>query len=185
MLYLNFSDALSEGHGLRILRCWNFFMMFLKADGARSHKYAIEGLHLISQYYAILSPRDAHRLIWNRFIKPKPGLGGPLDLALEHYNRFCKCISVTKLLLDNFDHDCAVLKQSGRHVQKKCAADLTKIVKQLLEHNVFKCNEGRTCTYKYFNGCSPSILQRFNLHDAFKWIDNIKRTLLWRKQLDN
>ena len=66
--------------------------MFLKADGARSHKYAIEGLHLISQYYAILSQRDAHRLIWNRFIKAKPGLGGniPLDLALEHYNRVLK-----------------------------------------------------------------------------------------------
>ena len=202
MLYLNFSDAISEGDGLRILRCWKFFLMFLKADGARSRKYAIEGLHLISQYYAILSPRDAHRLIWNWFIKAKPGLGGniPLDLALEHYNRvlkevikkmgpnasnhnavnrFCKCISVTKQLLDNFDHDCAVLKQSGRHVQKKCAADLTKIVKQLLEHNVFKCTEGRT--YKYFNGCSPSILQRFNLHDAFKWIDEHKKNIVLKK----
>ena len=92
MLYLNFSDAISEGDGLRILRCWKFFLMFLKADGARSRKYAIEGLHLISKYYAILSPRDAHRLIWNRFIKAKPGLGGniPLDLALEHYNRVLK-----------------------------------------------------------------------------------------------
>ena len=86
MLYLNFCDAISEGDGLRILRCWKFFLMFLKADGARSRKYAVEGLHLISQYYAILSPRDAHRLIWNRFIKAKHGLGGniPLDLALEH-----------------------------------------------------------------------------------------------------
>jgi hypothetical protein len=31
--------------------------MFLKVDGAHSRKYALEGLHLISQVYAILSPR--------------------------------------------------------------------------------------------------------------------------------
>jgi hypothetical protein len=202
MLYLNFCDAVSEGDGLRILRCWKFFLMFLKADGARSRKYAVEGLHLLSQYYAILSPRDAHRLIWNRFIKAKHGLGGniPLDLALEHYNRvlkevikkmgpnasnqkavnrFCKCISVTKELIDNFDHDCAVLKQSGKHIQKKCTIDLKKIVNELLAHNVFTCTEGRV--YKYFNGCSPSILQRFSLHDAFKWINEHKKNIILKK----
>lgn len=44
------------------------------------------------QIYALLSPRDAHRLIWNRSVKAKSGLGGniPLDLALEHYNRVLK-----------------------------------------------------------------------------------------------
>ena len=31
MLYLNFCDAISEGDGLRILRCWKFVLMFLKA----------------------------------------------------------------------------------------------------------------------------------------------------------
>jgi hypothetical protein len=57
MLFLNFSDAISEADGQRILRCWKFFLMFLKVDGAHSRKYALEGLHLISQVYAILSPR--------------------------------------------------------------------------------------------------------------------------------
>ena len=57
MLYLNYCDAIPEGDGLCILRCWKFFLMFLKADGARNCKYAVEGLHLISQYYAILSPQ--------------------------------------------------------------------------------------------------------------------------------
>ena len=160
MLFLNFSDAISEADGQRILRCWKFFLMFLKVDGAHSREYALEGLHLISQVYAILSPKDAHRLIWNRSVKAKYGMGGniPLDLALEHYNRvlkevikkmdpnasnkiaisrFCKSISINKQLMDNFDLDCKVLKQSGLHIQKKCVGDLHNIVKELVVNNAF------------------------------------------------
>jgi hypothetical protein len=50
--------------------------------------YALEGLTILCQIYALLSPKDAHRLIWNRSFKAKYDLGGniPLDLALEHYN---------------------------------------------------------------------------------------------------
>ena len=92
MLYMNFTDAISEAASLRILRCWKFFLMFMKIDGAQSRKYALEGLHLLSQFYTILSPRNAYRLIWNRSVKAKHGMGGniPLDLALEHYNRVLK-----------------------------------------------------------------------------------------------
>ena len=199
MLFLNFSDAISEADGLRILRCWKFFLMFLKVDGARSRKYALKWLHLISQVYAILPPRDAHRLIWNRSIKSKYGMGGniPLDLALEHYNRvlkevikkmgpnasnqtainrFCKCVSVNKQLMDNFDMDCKVIKQSGLHVQKKCLGDFKKIVQELVVNNLFKCSAGRT--YKYFNGCSPSLLSNFNLHEMFRWINGHKKTFI-------
>ena len=68
---MNFTDAISEADGLRILRCWKSFLMFMKMDAAQSRKYALEGLHLLSQFYTILSPRDAHRLIWNRSVKAK------------------------------------------------------------------------------------------------------------------
>ena len=202
MLFLNFSDAISEGDGLRILRCWKFFLMFLTLDGARSQNYSLEGLHLISQVYAILSPRDAHRLIWNRFVKSKYGMGGniPLDLALEHYNRvlkevtkkmgpnasnetaitrFCKCISVNKQLMDNFDQDCKVLKQSGLHAQNKSLSDFRKIVQELVDGNAVKCSVGRS--YKYFNNCPPSILSSFNLHGMFTWINTLKRNMYLNK----
>ena len=94
MLFRNFSDAVSEGDGQRIIRCWKFFLMFLKGDAQRSSKYALEGLNIMCQIYALLSPRDAHRLVWNRSVKAKNGVGGniPLDLALEHYNRVLKQI---------------------------------------------------------------------------------------------
>jgi hypothetical protein len=44
------------------------------------------------QANALLSPKSAHSLIWNRFIKNKSGLGGniPLDLQLEFYNKSVK-----------------------------------------------------------------------------------------------
>jgi hypothetical protein len=202
MLFLNFSDAITEGDGLRILRCWKFFLMFLKANGASSRKYALEGMHLISQVYALLSPRDAHRLIWNRFVKAKPGIGGniPLDLALEHFNRvlkevikkmgpnasnpnavnrFCKSIAVTKQLMDNFDSECRVLKQSGKHVQKKYSSDLNKIVNELVANNAFRSTKGRS--YKCFRGCSASLLDRFDLRDMFNWINSHKRTIYLNK----
>ncbi len=202
MLFLNFSDAITEGDGLRILRCWKFFLMFLKANGASSCKYALEGMHLISQVYAILSPRDAHRLIWNRFVKAKPGVGGniPLYLALEHFNRvlkevirkmgpnasnqnavnrFCKSITVTKQLMDNFDRECHVLKQSGKHVQKKYSSDLNKIVKELVVNNAFRSMKGRS--YKCFSGCSASLLDGFDLRDMFSWINSHKKYIYLKK----
>ena len=92
MLFRNFSDAVSEGDGQRIMRCWKFFLLFLKGDGQRSCKYALEGLNIMCQLYALLSPRDAHRLIWNRSVKAKGGMGRniPLDLTLEHFNPVLK-----------------------------------------------------------------------------------------------
>ena len=92
LLYLNFCDAISEGDGMCIIQCWKFFLMFLKVGGPSSRKYSLEALYLLSQIYAILPPRDAHRLVWNRFVKAKYGMGGniPLDLALELYNRVIK-----------------------------------------------------------------------------------------------
>ena len=171
-------------------------------DGASSRKYALEGLHLLSQFYAILSPRDAHRLIWNRFIKSKHGMGGniPLDLALEHYNRvlkevikkmgpnasnqtaiacFCKCLSINKQLMDNFDLDCKVLKQSGKHIKKKALGDLQKIVTELVSNSAFKSSLSRK--YKSFSDCPPSLLNNFDLHAMFKWINGHKKAFICTK----
>ena len=90
LLILNFFDGISEGDGERVIRCWKFFLMYLKHQGA--NKYLLEALYLMFQTNAMLSPQAAHRLIWNRFIKNKPGIGGniPLDLQLEFYNKLVK-----------------------------------------------------------------------------------------------
>ncbi len=94
LLLRNFYDAVSEGDGLRVIRCWKFMLPYLKEDGAGSRKYALEAFYLLAQVNSLLTPQAAHRLIWNRFYKSKHGPGGniPLDLALEHYNRLIKVL---------------------------------------------------------------------------------------------
>ena len=75
MLIHNFRDAISEGDGDRIVRTWKFMLPYLKVDGKGSTKYALKGFHFLSQIQSLLSERDAHRLIWNRSVKKKDGLG--------------------------------------------------------------------------------------------------------------
>ena len=107
---------------------------YLRQNGAANRKYALEALYLLFQAYALSSPRDAHRLIWNRFYKLKQGSGGniPLDLALEHYStviktlmhkmgpnatnrralsRLIKALTTNKKVLDNFDVMCSVIQR--------------------------------------------------------------------------
>ena len=68
MLYLNFTDAIREGDGERIIRCWKYLLLHFFADGDKSTKYAIEALFLQFQQQALLSPRQAYCQKWNRTI---------------------------------------------------------------------------------------------------------------------
>ena len=192
LVILNFFDAVSEGDGKRVLRNWKFMLAYLKDDGARSRKYALEALYLLCQFYAILSPKDGHRLIWNRFHKNKLGLGGniPLDLALEHYinllksflrtlgsnatnptvvDRFCKSMTVNKKLLGNFDQSCKIMKRSGTHIEANTENDLKKVVGELVKHKAFMFVSGRK--YQFFRDFKPSLLEDFDVHAMYAWIE--------------
>ncbi len=68
MLILNFYDAVLEGDGMCVVRCWKYMLPYLKNDGTSSRKYALEALYLLCQIHGILSQRDGHRLIWNRVL---------------------------------------------------------------------------------------------------------------------
>ena len=179
LLVKHFYDAISEGDGLHVLRCWKFMLLYLKEDGARSRKYSLEALYLQCQVNALLTHCAAHRLVWNRFLKTKYGTGGniPLDLALEHFNklvkvlirnlgskglhknaidRHCKALATNKQLLDNFDEMCSIRKRSGNHAQKYCRNDLIKVVKGPIDNDTFIFTNGRT--YKHFSGITSSLL---------------------------
>ena len=129
--------------------------------GLAAGKYALEALYLMCQVNSLLSPRAAHRLIWNRFFKSRPGAGRniPLDLALEHLNRiikivirnpgskglnraavdrYCKSLATNKQLLDNFDTMYSISRRSGNHVQRSAEGDLRKIVNELIQHKAFQ-----------------------------------------------
>lgn len=75
MLLKNFQDAVFEGDGARILHCWKFLLLYLKADGPSSKKYCLEGLYLLFQVRCLLSARESYRVIWNRSVKRNQDLG--------------------------------------------------------------------------------------------------------------
>ena len=81
LLYMNFTDAVAEGDGDRIMRCWKFLLLHFYSDTG-STKYALEALYLQLQQQAILSPRQAYRQRWNRSVNNHGGNGKnvPLDL---------------------------------------------------------------------------------------------------------
>ena len=154
----------------------------------------LEGLFLLFQVYAILSERDAHSLIWNRFSKSRHGREGniPLVLAMEHYNnflsvirnlgpnatntravdRFCKALTVNKKMLENCDYSCNALRRSGKHIKANISGDLKKIVGELIKNSALQVIPGRK--YSSYAGVKPSLLEDFDIHAMYKWIQDHK-----------
>ena len=91
-LFMNFLDAIKEGDGTRLMRQYKYFMLYCKADGVHSTKYALECLYQMFLVQATLSERDTTRFIWNRSVNNhgKAGMNIPLDEATEHSNNFVK-----------------------------------------------------------------------------------------------
>ena len=88
--YMEFRDAIKEGDGLRVLRCYRYMLPMFVSSGRRN--YAIETLNLLLQHDFLLSPRLAEELIWGRFINTHGQAGKNIsnDLHCEHLNRLCK-----------------------------------------------------------------------------------------------
>jgi hypothetical protein len=91
-LFFNFLDAIGEGDGMRIMRQYKYIMLYCKADQTHSTKYALECLYQFFLVYALLSPRDSERFMWNRSVNNacQKGSNIPLDLDVEHSNNFIK-----------------------------------------------------------------------------------------------
>lgn len=201
ILLINFWDAIAEGDGQRVVRCWKFFLLYLKNDNGSS-KYSLEALYLMFQIYALLSPRSAHRLVWNRFINNKSGMGRniPLDLQLEFFNkavkeaikklgpaasqksinRICQSLRTTMELMDNFDKSLLVRKRSGDHIKKSAKGDLEKIVKELLEQKAFTYTKDRR--YRHYRNVAPSLLSGFDMRSMYTWINQHKKYIILNRR---
>ena len=181
MLLANLQDAISEGSccihykfflsgddftgdGQRVLRCWKFLLLYFKHDNSSS-KCSLQILYMLFQVYALLSPRSAHQLVWNRFIKTKRCSGGniPLDLNLEFLNkvvkeaikklgpnaskrsidRICHSMTTTKALMENFDEDVKMYKRSGKHFPQSLNKDMQTIVNEPLHQQTLVKTPGR------------------------------------------
>ena len=72
LLCLEFYDAVREGDGESIFRCWKFLLLHFRCNEGGSTKYALEALYLILQVKSLLSPRQAQIIVeslctWKEF----------------------------------------------------------------------------------------------------------------------
>ena len=171
LLLAEFEDAIKEGDGQRVIRCWRFFLLIFKASGRT--KYALEAATLLI-YLRILPSRISEQIIWSRFINVsgKAGHNKPCDLHMEHMNRTAKealgpqaclnpkavtrvgnCIALFQNVCRQFDVVSEAHHSSGKHVRASDTTDLQKIVHQLLLANVFQRIRNRRHTgFENFNG---------------------------------
>ncbi len=162
--YLEFSDAIKEGDGKRVLRCWRYLLPLFKSSGRTN--YSVEVLNMLCQYQYKLTPHQAQELIWSRFISTHsaPGRNIPEDLHQEHLNRVCKdavkglsanktevaidrvgkALGTLSPVLDQFDHQNKVLKPSGAHRAPIADKDRDLIIEELQKGFIFTCHLGRS-----------------------------------------
>lgn len=137
LLYMEFTDAIREGDGSRILACWKFFLLIFKASNRTN--YSIEAFNLLAQDQFLFSPQLVMQLKWICTVNThgRPGKNIPCDLHMEHLNRECKsglrglgsnitdmsvmcvgkCIGKTTAVLKGFDKVNAVPKEADYHTQ--------------------------------------------------------------------
>ena len=161
--YLEYSDAIREGDGDRVLRCWKYLLPIFKSSGRKN--YSIEALNMLYQYRYELTPRQSAELLWNRFINMH-GIRGrniPCDLHLEHLNRVCKnaisdlgvnktetaiarvgkALGTLSPALQQYDLENHVRGTCGTHRPPKSDKDRDQIVHQLQESDIFSSLQSR------------------------------------------
>eukprot|EP00794_Sanderia_malayensis_P013233 gene13233-14591_t len=143
--------------------------------------------------------RSAQSLVWNCFHKAKTTYSGNilLDLMLEHFNnamkivirqlgsnntnkkaidRYARAITTSMEILDNFDEECRVLRRSGKHsITSSIKKDLQKVVNELSSQGALQYKKRRK--YTHFSGAKASLLEGFNIHNKYSWIETHKKNL--------
>ena len=161
--YLEYRDAIREGDGVRVLRCWKFLLLYCRATGHSN--YANEALNILLQHEFILPPRLSEQLLYSRFVNTAglPGKNIAADLHLEHLNRLCKD-SIKNLganktpraflrigksaqpiseIVANFYYSAGMERGSGAHTHRSQAEDMEKIIHALRRRKVFSRKEAR------------------------------------------
>lgn len=198
-LFFNFLDAIKEGDGARIMRQYKYIMLYCKADGSHSTKYALECLYQFFLVHALLSQRDSERFVWNRSVNNsgKKGANIPFDEDTEHDNNAVKqgirnlgpnvtekavqrlsyARSPTASILGNLDDSIKRMLPSGKHSHGSLEGDLNELIKRAVELKIFTEVEGRS--YKTFSGFKKDRLANLDASSLHQWIKKHKKNILW------
>lgn len=188
LLHAEYQDAIREGDGLRVIRCWRLMLPLFKS--ANRKNYALEALNLLWQYNVVLSPRQKMQLVWSRFVntKGKPGCNVACDMHMEHMNRACKdvlahlganisntsivrvgrCIGPITKVTERFDSETNITPTLSSHSAASIQKDLATILEELNKNKVFEIHEGRS--YKSFPTMTNKVFMKMNTDGLFTWI---------------
>lgn len=184
--YLEYRDAIKEGDGTRVLRCWRYLLPIFFGTGRTN--YSCEVLNMLHQELT-LPPRLAAQLLWSRFVNTHgvPGRNIAADLYMEHLNRVAKdaikglgankteraigrvgkAIGTIAPLLQKFDTVNNIREVSGAHKRANVNKDTEVIVTELTNNEVFSNVAGR----KHPSFSSPKdLLHARPANDLQEWM---------------
>ena len=200
LLLRNADDSVKEGDGERLLRVWNFLTVFYRANNHT--KYALAALRLKASQLGLLTPREAHRLKWNRFASTKGGQGKCIsrDLRLEQINKVSKesiramgapnvnnnsIESSTKAtgpllgLLQQSKEDLAQGTRATHHTNKVKQQTFVTVLEQVHKKaNVFNFKAGRK--YTCFPEVENDLYNGVNVKQLHRWIRQHQKK--WHRQ---
>ena len=178
LMHRNFQDAVKEGDGERVTRMWKHLMLYFRACGKT--KYTLEALFLHVQLNAILTPREAHCLKWNRSVNTLGGAGKNIacDLAMEHTIKttknlfhgqganftmegaqiYSRSTNAVQMVIDNFDKEGNVKKQSSKHVHSSTSTDVNVILNEIKKIHALDFEIGRE--HKSVPGFSADLIAK-------------------------
>jgi len=191
---MEFNDAIKEGDGDHILRCWSYFMIIF-----RSTDRCIEAFNMLVQYHFIFPSRLAAQLKWSRTVNVhcRPGMNVACDLHMEHLNKDTKSYmgglganicdqSVTRIgralkpmitAMENFDRKHQVPSESGNHTRRSSEKDLHKIIEQIfVKSKVFDFNAGHT--HQHFSDFCPNTMKTITEKSFKEWMEHHATELL-------
>lgn len=198
LFFLNFLDAIAEGDGNRIIRQYKFLLLSFRADGQQSKKYALECLYQSFLVNALLCPRDVERFTWNRTVNTFGGIGRnvPLDLDMEHSNRFikqaiknlgpnvtekaveriCHAERDMRKLMKRLDDSLQRVTDSGRHTRSDTERDLDTLITRAVITDIYTRNDSRP--YSNFKEFERDHLKDLDMSSMYKWINGHKKNVV-------
>lgn len=187
LLVLNMMDAVQEGDGNRLVRCYKMILLFQYKF--HHTKYAFVLLLFFAKIYALLSEKEAYLLIHNRFVNKKGKKGGniALDLHMEHLNldvkkllhamggkiteaaaqRCARSMTVMNKIVDSVYDECDKSHRTGYHGIKTSKETVHSITHDLIQGDVFTYTQGRE-GYNSFKNFKSNIID-IDYRNFFTW----------------
>jgi L1 cell adhesion molecule like protein len=196
LLFMEFCDAIREGDGIRIVRCWRFMLLLFKAKAKR--KYAVQAATMLLQYHYLFTERMKHQLLWSRTINVHGRIGRniPMDLHLEHLNRELKC-AISHLganvaeqtimrvgyclrqlieIKQSYDKCTGIPVESGFHTSLSLVTDINLVLEELKKADVFTDIPKRK--HRQFKSFKCNAAAALKKGDLKLWLNEVLKRLI-------